>query len=646
MCEKIIAICTANFYTETSRDMINSISKACEEIGYSVWVFNAFTDFNYEEINDTTKESIFDLLESASFSAVVILTPTIQNQATIQRINAKAQALQIPVISYEMKLDGCYNILFDYEQAFSAGVEHLIEQHGCRKINMIAGFRGNTFSEERVTVYKRVLQKYGIPVEEERIGYGDFWEGPAMEVMQNFIDREEELPDAVVCANDTMAMAACRVLERNGYSVPSDILITGFDGIDVEKHHFPRLTTARRNYDQAGKCIAKIAKNYYEKQENCPETIMASIHNVFSQSCGCVCEEIRNINEIIVGYQSKLNTRIWDDYVLNNLSVRGEGESSLSKMLSQFEETLAYWNFPFFQLFLKKDRLKNREYFPNNVSAHDTMEFEMQHENGTGKAHLKAEEVILAIQWDAGEFLVPLKQEKHSAEDFRKYPIVVFSPVHEQNQLFGYSTASYMQIDDTDAHRLFKFVNHIGHMLAIEESKERLYQLNRELYEKNMEIEALYIRDPLTKIFNRRGFQQTLYPMLRDTRHSYLMIASLDLDGLKYINDTFGHKDGDFALCSFTEILKSLCGKDDFCARFGGDEFVYVSFTDDKNAGEVFQEQLYAALDELAETLEKPYRITGSCGCCIVKAEQDVDADVVLQKADTLMYEQKRKRKK
>ena len=643
MSEKIIAICAANFYAEASRDMINSISKECEKKGFSVWVFNAFSDLNFEEINDLAKESIFDLMENTSFSAVVILTPTIQNEETIERIKKKALALHVPVISYEMELEGCYNIIFDYEKAMAEIVEHLITEHDCQRIHMIAGRKDNEFSEQRLDIYKRTMKKHGLPVTEDMVGYGDFWDEPAMKVMQSFIDQCETLPDAVVCANDAMATAACKILVQNGYSVPEDVLITGFDGIDAEKHYFPRLTTALRDYDRAGQSIAEIAKGYYESQINTPQTLITPIQVVFSQSCGCPYVETRNVNDIIGIYQKKSQDRIWEDYVLNNLNIKGERQTNLGDMLSQMEPALERWRFPLYQLFLNKEDIKNKDYFPANVQLPETMKDGQQ--NRQEQSHIKPEELLLAIHWEDGEFSVPFKQEKDFMDCYRKYPIIVFSPILEKDIVFGYSVVAYPCIDDSNAHCLFKLTVQQGHMLSAYANKERLYRLNQELYEKNAQIEALYIRDPLTKIYNRRGFQQIFYQMLKEKESKYIMLSSLDLDGLKYINDTFGHKDGDFAINSFAEVLTSLCGEDDFCARFGGDEFVFVSFTDDKEISDKFQKRLYDKLEEFQKSIDKPYAITGSCGCYLSPKDAAIDEDVMLQKADAAMYENKKQRK-
>ena len=73
-------------------------------------------------------------------------------------------------------MDNCCSVTFNYSDVFEKIVRHVIEFHGCRRVNFIAGVKGNAFSEERIEAYKKVLAENGIEFEPERLGYGDFWD--------------------------------------------------------------------------------------------------------------------------------------------------------------------------------------------------------------------------------------------------------------------------------------------------------------------------------------------------------------------------------------------------------------------------------------------------------------------------------------
>lgn len=83
----------------------------------------------------------------------------------------------------------------------------MIEEHHAKNINFIAGSKGQGCSEARIEAYKRALRDHNLEVDERRIDYGDFWNEPTLEAMQRFVDSGIPMPEAVVCANDVMALA-------------------------------------------------------------------------------------------------------------------------------------------------------------------------------------------------------------------------------------------------------------------------------------------------------------------------------------------------------------------------------------------------------------------------------------------------------
>ena len=101
------------------------------------------------------------------------------------------------------------------------------------------------------------------------------------------------------------------------------------------------------------------------------------------------------------------------------------------------------------------------------------------------------------------------------------------------------------------------------------------------------ELDKLYILDPLSGIYNRNGFTRNtkdLYLQCQNEKQP-VMVMFLDLDGLKYINDTYGHKAGDKALRGIGQCLARICDQNEITARFGGDEFlVFATGYDDQMA--------------------------------------------------------------
>jgi hypothetical protein len=208
------------------------------------------------------------------------------DEDTVLQIVQAAQNKSVPVISVDHPLDSCYNIDFDYDSSLEGIITHIIETHNAKRLNFIAGVRGNDYSERRVAIFRKVLEAHHIPVENERIGYGDFWYGPTNRVMDAFLSSSLPFPDAIICANDAMAIAAYERLIDAGYRVPEDVLLTGFDGINEALHHQPFIATARHDIDQAAYATLALFQDLFDGK-SCPVNTLIESKLILGGTCGC-----------------------------------------------------------------------------------------------------------------------------------------------------------------------------------------------------------------------------------------------------------------------------------------------------------------------------------------------------------------------
>ncbi|MBK9925882.1 MAG: PAS domain S-box protein [Anaerolineales bacterium] len=179
-------------------------------------------------------------------------------------------------------------------------------------------------------------------------------------------------------------------------------------------------------------------------------------------------------------------------------------------------------------------------------------------------------------------------------------------------------------------------------------AEEKLHELNAELEKKvrqrtaelaqaNEQLKQLTFIDPLTSLYNRRGFlyfAENYFLLMR--RHQYkLLIFYADLDGLKQINDTLGHKAGDEAIIKAAEALNKTFRASDLKARLGGDEFVILAIEADDNNAQTLRERLSNNLKE--------NNLSMSVGVIHIKEETDLTIDDLLSNADEAMYVEKQK---
>jgi diguanylate cyclase (GGDEF)-like protein len=178
--------------------------------------------------------------------------------------------------------------------------------------------------------------------------------------------------------------------------------------------------------------------------------------------------------------------------------------------------------------------------------------------------------------------------------------------------------------------------------------KERTSQLEHEIAERKKVQEALMqlsLTDSLTGILNRRGFffqvEQEIKLSSRLKTHSILMFA--DVDGLKKVNDTYGHAAGDEMIINAANVLRSVFRSSDVISRLGGDEF--AAFTMETTDAEFIRSRIIKAIHDFNSTHNYPYTLSISIGFVELEAHPSVCLDDLVKRADEAMYEDKQAKK-
>ncbi len=161
------------------------------------------------------------------------------------------------------------------------------------------------------------------------------------------------------------------------------------------------------------------------------------------------------------------------------------------------------------------------------------------------------------------------------------------------------------------------------------------------------EIRLMAIADTLTGLYNRRGFitlaEQQMKTAAREKR--VLLLFFIDLDGLKLINDNYGHSEGDRALKKAADLLKKTFRESDIIARLGGDEFA-VLVTDNDELPEIVLKRLKKNSDAENVVSGLPYRICMSIGTSEYDPSNPCSVHEMLVRADQIMYAQKNGKRK
>ncbi|MBR6579892.1 MAG: GGDEF domain-containing protein [Ruminococcus sp.] len=625
---KIIGVCLSTLYNENRYGFISKLNKHAVDNGYRLMVFNADSDlFEQYNPNNNGAATVFRLIPYEQLSAIIIFPSFIHNKEIIQEIIENSHNNNIPVITIDKKFEGCSCFSFSYADAFEELCRHTIEKHGARNVYLITGPEGNVYAEERRAAYRRALEANNIPYDENNVGYGGFWENPTNDILMKWFDIEKrEIPDAIICANDIMAITTSNFLQNRGYNIPDECIITGFDNIEQAEIHTPRLTTCIQDYDAMGKLLIEeinAAKNGRKMNNH----VRVGFNMIFSESCGCEGNTTQSFN-------MAMRRIINRNYLSNQRQVMMcSMQSSISKMTTVEElPSIIVDKFGFHTIIMA---LNDDAFTPPLFGVHRK-----------GKASFSKKINILyqRYYWYNEEpctidfsKLIP----DYELMTKRNEPIIVCA-VHFMDMTMGYCVFQ-PEIDIDEYQKIHAFVTTLGAALGNFHGKMHVNFINEELIDANKELRILSQRDFMTGLFNRRGFFDRLEKAFKEeiAEKSKIVIISADLDKLKYINDTFGHHEGDNAINTVSRALVSSSVQEEICARFGGDEFCVAAIVNAEEAPyyfDDFKDRFCDYLYDYNRKSGKEYTVNASIGCCVEEICGEINIEDMIKIADENMY--------
>ena len=639
---KVIAVCGVWLYEEKEYSFINELNNLCRDLGYVVMAFNFSIDTMNLDDDIIREKKLLELMSYLDCAAVIVMGETIKSDRMYDCIRKTVKSMHVPSFALECQIEGSIHISMSFGDGFKNIVRHVIEHHGCRKINMIAGIKNNDFSEDRIRVYKEVLEEKGIPFEEKRLAYGDFWERPARRATELFL--EEDIPEAIVCANDVMAMAACKVIEEKGYRVPEDIIVTGFDGIESAKVNYPSISTVAPDYKQEVKVILDLLQKIERgEQVDLDKIYYINFKVIENQSCGCGKIDEKETQKRVSTLSTLANDQKWHMMALNKMLLYSSEMDRLSDMTPLLEESVGLWlqNLYFVAVY---------EQFYNSIG---------NYHGASDTAYVKEDSCVTMLRMQDFTNITdpkPFKEDNLMPdidEIFRTdngYDMFMVRLLNTKSDLYGYIIEGFRNVDARCMRRCEEFGLFLSTAITAVLKNQKLIQLNERLRKINKEMEQASIRDYLTELYNRRGFYDELYKIVHseDNENKYLTFFSIDMDGLKIINDTYGHEEGDFALKTLAVAIKHFALRNGICARYGGDEFVCAIVTEIETnlTADIVRARFNATFSKNQELSEKPYEVCASVGCQCGLISSKLDLEDLIRKADANMYQDKLSRRK
>ncbi len=605
------------------------------DLDVNLYIFNSSANWSDDISYNRGEYNIFRLPDLREFDGIVLdvnnIADTDVRDALVQRVRESG----VPAVVIANWFEGLHTAAVDNYGAMEAVMEHLHEHHGCKSFWFVMGPEGNYENRRRLQAIEDYVGAHLI----ERVDYyfGDFGCECGLRGFEELLSRGE-LPEAIVCANDNIAVGVLAAAQKRGLTAPGDFLVTGFDDLDKSRYYDPRISTVSHVRERLGYTAMEMLAQIWQGSP-VEEIRYTETRTIFWDSCGCKSDIVIDLkehlkNNILYGIETedfekqllKLKYSLtYCDTVQEMLNCISQCVPSLRcdglylvtdrRLYRSSGEVLGVEQA---SAFLAEDQFMVEGY-PEDMCFAFSYSRDGMGENGK--------------QAMAGNRIFPMFDCEEPGMDF------LFLPLHFKEKCIGYfaiRNAVYLM----EKQFLFDIINALTTALENLYAKEKLKDINQVLT-------TLYNHDSMTMLYNRRDLDKLGNRFLK-TQHekgNTAYVVYFDLDRLKYINDKFGHKQGDFAIKTVAQMLQKHFPEDSLIFRLGGDEFLVLCGGMSEAELNAAYEALQHSLCEVRERENCPYELVVSYGHVATAAGDGRTLAEYVHLADDKMYACKTSRK-
>lgn len=605
-------------------------------LGVNLYIFNSSGNWSDDDLYNRGEYNIFSLPDLREFDGIVLDVNNITDLDVRDALVEKVRQSGVPAVVIGNYFAGLRAVAIDNAGAMRDVMRHLHERHGCGSFWFVMGPEGNYENRRRTASVREYLERHGI--DRYCFYFGDFGCGCGVSGFEKLY-ADNPLPDAIVCANDNIAVGVLAAAEKRGLSAPEDFLVTGFDDLDKSRYYHPKISTVSYVREELGYAAMEMLARLWQG-EPVEEIRYTGIRTIFWDSCGCKSDihidvEEHLKNSILYG----IETEDFEKQLLKLKYMLMRCES-VQKMLECIPQCIPSLRCD--ELYLVTDRRLYRTVGDVPVSeqmglllAEDAFQIEgypedMQSAFSYTRDGCRQENEEVCV----GSRIFPMFESEASGVDF------LFLPLHFREKCIGYfaiRNAVYLMENQF----LFDIINALTTALEHLYSREKLKDMNRVLTE-------LYNHDFMTMLYNRMDLDKlgNQYLSEQHRKGNAVYVVYMDLDRLKYINDSFGHEQGDFAIKAAARAMEECFPGGSLLFRMGGDEFLALCAGTDEAGLQDIYDAIQRTLRETAKKSGLPYELGVSLGYAVAAADSAGPLSEYIHQADDEMYVCKTKRKK
>lgn len=626
---KKIALFSCGWAFDLLHDYSKGVVRRMQGLDVDLYMFVCFPPYVDDETQKIGELNIFDLPHMEDFDGVLVLGNAIDHIGVYENIIRRCKEAGVPVVSTGRKSKDAYFVGSDNYEGATSLYTHLVEVHDVRHPVFIAGNPNNDDSNTRLETLCEVMTDHDIATDGIEIFYSHWEPKQTVDyIHEKYGDRSVPLPDAFVCANDTLAIAACLALEEIGYEVPSDTIVTGFDKDYTAEIYSPSITSVDQRFGDLGAYALRLLLDVMDGNKRNRE-VYIGCEMFQSESCGCSClhdlDYLRRMHGKSVFFDRMMTTI----FERNVTMVEGEMLSSVT-----FEE---------FETNIRRAFSSDKSFIGESFHVVIEPGFRRAMTNINAKFRTRGYSRIMnaIYSMENGKVMNFPEFESRKLVPYidpdKKNRVFVFVPIHEVMDNYGYMVFC----DNVDivgnGNHLFEYISRIDVMMSKVRQNISLRVLNKRLVE-------LTETDVMTKVKNRAAYssrEAEINALIRSGARIEFGIGLFDINDLKKVNDNLGHEAGDAYIVNCCSMLCDIFSRSPVF-RIGGDEFVILLKDNDYRDRERLMKKVISRMEEIAAKDPPPEeRVSIAGGIGIFDRDKDDKVADVFARADAAMYENK-----
>ena len=600
-----------DMYRDYSASIIRSLDAYAREKGHRLDIFGTCSVPSNNPLHVIGYKSIFSVPSIHEYDGIILCYDTIDQgglgKGLMEDLLSDTDAP--PVICIRSEITGFFNVVPDNRKIMHDIAEYVISKCKTGDIGFVTGRDDLIDSAERRAGFEDAMREKGYEVTEDLIFHGNYWINQGPETADFFIREDGSLPEAIICSNDYEAVTLIDELIQRGYSIPDDTMISGVDNIVEAGDHIPSLSTIEISEEALVNGAVEIMEKIFAKES--AELYVTVSGNIIQRESTGDEDEGRDVFKALRDLKlSKANSI---DAMREYVIISALFDSALTREAA-------------IQITLEnlRDVPSVKDCYLCRYRENDRML--------SGYFVNKGDICTPSVGFTNCKLLPDGFKDDYTGS-------LIYLPIAYRNEAYGYAV---LVVDTTEPDFINEKVEYIFMQAGQIVNRLELYQK----YFGIADIVSVYTKDPLTGLLNRRGFEQNISKMFDKDRNKLydLAVVSIDMDGLKYINDTFGHNSGDEAIKQIAKCVYNALKSEEFVARMGGDEFEAVLIMSDVGRIGQFIRSVRNNIKEVNKTGKYPYELSASIGTCELTAWSDLVE--CMSKADKAMYLEKKAKKK